>query len=222
MDPAVAEALALEVGHSEPFQDEELDSIVNLGVQHARGISGLERCRSLRILILSGYGSGEIPDLGVFAALRSLTVSDSDVHDIGAVRTVRSLLVLNMERNLVSDISPTLECAALTLLDVRGNPLSDVSYQEVVPELRDKGVDVHASGDREWTLIRELHRAGLPFSYYQYGDHHRLSRPGLTRTGIPEGGHVRITPQELEQLLATSPGDIEPLFDDPTRVSGKP
>jgi len=125
MDPAIAEAITLEVGHPVPFRDEELDSIVDLVVHRARGISGLERCRSLRILILSGYGSGEIPDLGGFPALRSLTVSDSDVRDIGAVRTAPSLLVLNMERNLVADISPTLECAGLTLLDVRGNPLSE-------------------------------------------------------------------------------------------------
>ncbi|EFL27845.1 hypothetical protein SSOG_07559 [Streptomyces himastatinicus ATCC 53653] len=212
MEPAIAEAITLEVGHPAPFRDEELDSIMDLVVHHARGSSGLERCKSLRILILSGHGSNKIPDLGGFPALESLTVSDSDVRDIGAVRTAPSLLVLSVERNLVADISPTLECARLTLLDVRGNPLSDMSYREVIPELRDKGVDVQASEEREWALTRALHAAGLPFSYYQYGDHHRLSRPGLTRTDTPEGGHIKITPQELEHLLVTSPSDIEALF----------
>jgi hypothetical protein len=68
---------------------------------------------------------------------------------------------------------------------------------------------------------RALHETGLPFAYYVDGDRHRLSRPGLTRTDIPEGGHIIISPQELEHLLATSPADIEPLFDDPTRLSGE-
>ncbi|MFI6284854.1 hypothetical protein ACIBCM_08870 [Streptomyces sp. NPDC051018] len=221
MDPAIARAITLEVGHPVPFRDEELDSIVNLAVQHARGISGLERCGSLRILILSGHGISTIPNLGGFPALRSLTVCDSDVRGIGAVSTAPSLRVLNLMRNLVADISLTLECAELSLLDVRGNPLSDMSYREVIPELRNKGVNVQASEERVWALTRALHAAGLPFCYYRYEDHHRLSRPGLTRTAVPECGHIRITPQELENLLATNPSDIEALFNDPSRVSGK-
>ncbi|RST08516.1 hypothetical protein E2C00_19645 [Streptomyces sp. WAC05374] len=218
MEPAIARAISLEVGHPEPFADDELDTIVTLGVLHARSISGLERCPSLRVLVLSGYGAGDLPDLGRFSDLSSVTVSDSDLRDLRLVHTATSLLSLNVERSLVSDISPTVECAGLGWLDVTGNPLSDESYREVLPELRAKGVDVRASEEREWSLTRALHDAGLPFAYCLHGDHHRLSRPGLTRTGNPEGGHISISPEELEHLLATSPEDIEPLFDDPNRT----
>ncbi|MGW0885656.1 hypothetical protein [Streptomyces sp. NPDC002671] len=221
MDPAIARAISLEVGHPEPFGDEELDGIVTLGIPHARGISGLERCRSLQVLVLSGYGSGDLPDLGGFTDLSSVTVSDSDLRDIRSVRTVSSLLSLNVERGLVSDLSPTLECTGLGWIDVTGNPLSEASYRYVLPELRAKGVDVRASEEREWSLTRALHEAGLPFAFYLHGDRHRLSRPGLTRTGNPEGGHIGITPDELEHLLVTSPEDIEPLFNDPSRLTGR-
>jgi Leucine-rich repeat (LRR) protein len=221
MDPAIARAIWLEVEHPEPFRDEELDNILSLGVRNARGIAGLERCRSLRVLVLSGYGTGDLPDLGGFAELSSLNVTDSDLRDIGSIHKMPSLLTLNVERSLVSDISGTLDCAGLGRLDVTGNPLSDASYREVIPELRAKGVDVRASDEREWSLTRALHAAGLPFAYYLHGNRHRLSRPGLTRTDTPEGGHIGITPEELEHLLTTSPDDIEPLFDDPTRISGQ-
>lgn len=221
MDPAVTRAIRFELGHPEPFRDEELDTITNLGVLNARSISGLARCRSLRVLVLSGYGAGELPDLSGFTALSSLKVSDSDLHDVGSARTAPSLLTLNVECSLVSDISTTLECTRLGWLDVTGNPLSDVSYREIVPALRDKGVDVRVSAEREWSLTRALHAAGLPFAYYVHGDDHLLSRPGLTHTDTPEGGHISISPQELERLLATSPEDIEPLFDDPARLPGQ-
>jgi Leucine-rich repeat (LRR) protein len=221
MDPAITRAITLEVGHPEPFRDDELDNIANLGVLNARSISGLERCRSLQVLVLTGYGASDLPDLGGFSDLSSIEVSDSDLRDIGSVRTPPSLLMLSVARSFVSDISATLECTELSWLDVTGNPLSDVSYREILPELRDKGVDVRASDEGEWSLTRALHEAGLPFAYYVHGGRHRLSRPGLTRTNTPEGGHIGITPQELEHLLETSPEDIEPLFDDPTRVSGK-
>ncbi|WP_318200118.1 hypothetical protein [Streptomyces sp. SCL15-4] len=220
MDPAIAGAISLKVGHPEPFEDEELGNIMTLGVPHARGISGLERCSSLQVLVLVGYGAGELPDLGRFPDLSSLKVSDSDLRDIGSVHEASALLSLNLERSLVSDVSPALECAGLRWIDVTGNPLSDVSYREVLPELRARGVDVRASQEREWSLTRALHEAGLPFAYYLHGDRHRLSRPGLTRTGSPEGGHIGIPPDELEHLLATSPEDIEPLFDDPNRTPG--
>jgi Leucine-rich repeat (LRR) protein len=221
MDPEVTRAIKFEVGHPEPFRDEELDNITNLGVLNARSISGLERCRSLRVLILSGYGTGELPDLSRFTALSSLRVSDSDLRDIGSARSAPSLLTLNVECSLVSDISAARECTRLGWLDVTGNPLSDVSYREIVPELRGKGVDVRVSDEREWSLTRALHEVGLPFAYYVHGDEHLLSRPGLTHTNTPEGGHISISPQELEHLLATSPEDIEPLFDDPARLSGQ-
>ncbi|MDG4791656.1 hypothetical protein O7626_38170 [Micromonospora sp. WMMD1102] len=221
MDAAIAEWLRLEVGHPEPFWDEELDKIVTFGVRHARSISGLERCRSLEVLVLSGYGCADLPDLSGFSELSSLKVADSELRDIGPVRTAPSLLVLNVERSLVTDISVTLECTELSLLDVTGNPLSDVSYREVLPELRAKGVDVHASDELDWSLTRALHESGLPFAFYQHADGHRLSRPGLTHSATPEAGHVDITPQELAHLLATSPEEIEPLFDDRTRISGR-
>lgn len=48
-------------------------------------------------------------------------------------------------------------------VDLTGNPLSEGSYSEVVPELRQLSETVTVCEEREWQITRKLHTAGVPF-----------------------------------------------------------
>ncbi|GAA3064791.1 hypothetical protein [Actinokineospora globicatena] len=219
MDPEVHNSLTRILGHAAPYEWAEVDRVDSVLVRFAKSVDGLSDLPRLGALVLSAPDVTAIPDLADLPLLSILEVSDSDVTDVRALTTATRLRDVSLLRNKITDLVPVLDCARLESLDVTGNPLSEDSYRRVLAELRDRGVRVVASQEREWRLTLALHAAGLPFSYYLGGDdRHLLSRPGVTRSPYPHVGHINVPPDELEHLLDHDPAGIEPLFDDPDRV----
>jgi hypothetical protein len=211
--PAVEAALSKKIGHPPPFTDEELMEVESLVVKNTADLSGLTQLTALRVLILRGYGGTNLAPLAGLPDLSSLTVEFSVISDLSVLPQL-PVHTLILRCNNIEDLRPLLEIRGRDLeIDVRGNPLSEVSYREIAPALREHGAKVEVSGEREWRLTRRLHSMGLPFGYYDSKEGFRLCRPGLEFTPYPEWDHPRIAPDELERMLDTDPASVHTLFE---------
>ncbi|MFE3141448.1 hypothetical protein [Streptomyces scopuliridis] len=212
-DPAISRAISANVGHPPPFSVDETQSVSSLTVRHAKSCGGLEDLCGLRILLLVGCGFPDLPPIGSLADLRNFTISESALRNLEGVGEAESLRSLELPRNFIEDLTPLLECRQLDSVNVSGNPLSEKSVQEVIPELTGKGVRVIFPTLKERELMSRMRDAGLPFSYYQMSGSFRLCRPGLDLTDMPEADHIKIAPDEVERLLGDDLEALENIFD---------
>lgn len=213
MDKQLARAIRVAVRHTQTPTEDELRTIEKLHVLRARDLSGLESCTSMRHLVLSGCDPVSFQTLTGMRDLEVAIVEYCGLKRLDGVEELSdSFLYLKAPNNSIEDLSPLLDCPGLNRLEVQGNPLSEQSYLEVLPRLRSRGVQVFASGEREWRLTRRLHEIGLPFSYYHSDEGHQLCRPGLSYTDWPATGHPIIDPDDLERLIDGEPTRIHELF----------
>lgn len=199
-DPAFAEAVTRELKHQQPFSTAELEGLTELHVRNARSLSGIASCASLEILILVGCDPVDLGALAGLSGLRSLTISDSGLHSLVGVADL-SLRRLTVPRNFINDASELLACRRLQSADLTGNPLSDASFHDVIPELAKKLRRVRHSGELAWRVTTHLHRNDVPVCCYQDDRGYRLSRPGLRLTPSPEFAHPVITEEAARALL---------------------
>lgn len=211
-DPAVHEALQRAIRHAPPFTDEELAAVTVLNVEHARDISAIAACRNINLLILIGCEVPDLDPLRDLAALESVQMEMSTLRDVTALAGAPSLIGLSLAKNMLVDLSPLLDCPKLVRLDVTGNPLSDVSYRDVLEELRRRRCLITASDEREWRLTRRLHEEGYPASFYRGLHGPMLCALGLSVTPLPEYGHVPMEPDELQRRLDAGTLDLQRLF----------
>ncbi|RLK54273.1 hypothetical protein [Actinokineospora cianjurensis] len=210
-DPAVAAALEEAIGHALPVRDEEWASVPDLAISNARDLTGLGRCGGLELLVLLGCDAVDLTEVAGLTGLRSLVVRDSGLVSLAGLGA-QPLLRAGLARNLVVDLGPLLDVTTLLDVSVEGNPLSDDSYERVIPELRARGVWVECSEPREWRLTRQLQNAGLPYCCYRDDSGLRLNSPGLRHTDTPEFGHPVVTEEELTSALASDPQQVHALF----------
>ncbi|MEU1348334.1 hypothetical protein [Streptomyces sp. NPDC005795] len=204
-DPQIARAISLETLG--------VTDISYLKVRHARTYNGLEECRALRFLILVGCSTSMLPPLDTHRSLVQLGVSDSDVRTVDGIEVAQGLHTVDLPRNFIEDLSPLLGCPQLQSLDVRGNPLSDATYRDALPELRRRGVNLVVPAIQERDLMLRMRSIGFPYSYYQMGDSHRLSRPGLSLTDMPEADHIKIGPDELSRMVTDDHEALAGIFE---------
>ncbi|WP_162890070.1 leucine-rich repeat domain-containing protein [Streptomyces olivoreticuli] len=209
-DPQIARAVSLEVDSQ---KSPGAADISYLKVRHARAYAGLEECRALRFLILVGCGASTIPPLEPHRSLIQLAVSDSDLRTVGGIEVAQELHTLDLPRNFIEDLSPLLGCPQLQSLDVRGNPLSDETYRDVLPELQRRGVKMVVPTVQERDLMVRMRSISLPYSYYRMEESYRLSRPGLGLTDMPEADHIKIGPDELSRLVAADREALASIFE---------
>jgi len=211
--PAVETALARKVGHPQPFSDDELADVESLFVKNTDDLGGLTRLPALRVLIVRGYGRTDLTQVTGLPDLSSLTAEFSAVVDVSVLpQLATNTLVLSC--NAIEDLRPALQLRQADLdIDVRGNPLSELSYRQVVPALRERGAKVEVSEERVWLLTRRLYSLGIPFDYYLAPDGNRLCRPGLAFTPHPTWAHPKIDPDDLERLLNTDLESVHALFE---------
>lgn len=213
MDPAVSKGLARAIGHPAPFTREELASIGRLQIRRAKCVSGAHACTSLRTVILAGCDSIDLSELGQLKHLDTLFVSDSAVRELAPIEPLQ-LATCNIPRNAITDLEPLLNIPRLVFVNVIGNPLSWLSYAEIIPQLKARNVEVEMSGELEWRITARLHGSGVPISCYKTPDAYRLCRPGLTLTSFPECNHAAISEDGVRSLLNRDPEDAHRFFDD--------
>ncbi|SEQ94256.1 hypothetical protein [Actinokineospora terrae] len=211
LDPAVAAAVEDAVGHALPARDDEWAGIGRLALSNARDLTGLRRCDGLELLVLLGCDPVDLTEVAELARLRSLVVRDSGLVSLAGLHAL-PLVRAELARNLVVDLGPLLDVTTLLGVSVEGNPLSDDSYERVIPALRARGVRVECSQPREWRLTRRLQDAGLPYCCYRDDSGLRLNSPGLRHTDQPEFGHPVVTEDELTSALASDPEQVHALF----------
>jgi len=213
MDPAVSKGLARAIGHPAPFTREEMGSIDRVQIRRAKSISGVHVCDSLRTIILAGCDSINLGELSGLKDLDTLFVSDSAVRELTPIEPLQ-LATCNIPRNMITDLTPLLNIPRLVFVNVIGNPLSQLSYEEVIPQLKGRGIEVEMSGELEWRITTRLHRSGVPISCYKAPDSYRLCRPGFALTPFPDYDHAAISEDDARSLLDRDPEDAHRFFED--------
>ena len=171
-DPNLEEAIREVIGRPEgAIYTTDLKRLTGLDANHKHivDLTGLEHCINLTKLHLdSNY---EISDLSPLAGLTNLIVlhlRDNQISDISPLANLTKLMRLYLQGNQISDITPLANLTKLTKLhlewnqisdlkplvdniglsegnkvDLRGNPLSDISTKVYIPQLEKRGVKVY-------------------------------------------------------------------------------
>lgn len=211
MEPQVLKGLELARLHQRMRGVDETQTITELHVSHATSLNGLRNFPALEVLILSGCDPVSLAELPHLDQLISLNIADSALRDLDGIERFPSLLVLDVQRNLLRDVSPLLDCTA-TNIAVSGNPLSRQSHEQVLPALTARRVRVSAAEPREWRLTCRMHAAGVPLSCWKSGSEHFLYAPGLGITAFPERNRIAVDVDQLEAVVARDPHELLTLF----------
>ncbi|MEV6639229.1 hypothetical protein [Amycolatopsis sp. NPDC051371] len=211
-DPAVAKALESAIGHGPPLEDAEWRKLKELTIHHARDLTGIERCAELTMLFVLGCDAVDIKTISRLTSLKSLVVTDSGLTSLDGMGDL-SLMQFDISQNLVTDLTPLLSLRNVQNLDTIGNPLTVESYDEVLPELRGRGMYITSSDRSEWELTLRMQEAGLPFICYRADNILRLASPGFRLTKLPDYGHSAVTEDELRKALDEDPQRVYRLFD---------
>ncbi len=65
-----------------------------------------------------------------------------EISDLSPLKNCPKLETLELDAQKISDLTPLLEMKNLVIVNIRGNPLDEKSINEVIPILRERGVDV--------------------------------------------------------------------------------
>ena len=119
---------------------------LNLYTNEISDLSPLAGLTDLRWLRLSNNLIWDISHLSSLTELRGLTLNVNAVSDISHLSDMIHLERLNIWDCDIVDLSPLVENAGLSgkkdFIDLRDNPLSDISINTHIPVLRERGVRV--------------------------------------------------------------------------------
>ena len=105
----------------------------------------IAKLTKLTWLNLKGNSISNIVWVSRLTNLTWLNLRGNSVSDISSIRKLTQLIWLNLRENDISDISPLIANAGLGSGDtviVKGNPLSDQSFNTYIPFLQSRGVTV--------------------------------------------------------------------------------
>ena len=108
-------------------------------------ISAVAGLTNLRTLYLHYNSISDISAVAGLTKLTDLSLEGNSISDISAVAGLTKLTDLYLRNNIISDISAVVSNTGLGSrdeVDVRGNPLSDVSMNTHIPALESRGVKV--------------------------------------------------------------------------------
>ena len=108
-------------------------------------ISGIEKCVNLTELNLTGNSIGDIAPLSDLRDLKELFLSSNQISDIGPLSRLRLLNDLRLADNQIIDIKPLVDNRGIhsgDYVDLRTNPLRDISIDQYIPKLRARRVNV--------------------------------------------------------------------------------
>ena len=190
-----------------------LTSLTRLYLQRNQiaDISALSSLTRLDTLDLVGTQITNISPLSSLSNLTELRLDRNQIVDISMLASLTNLTHLYLKNNLIEDIEPLVTNAGLgegDNVDLADNPLSDTSVNVYIPQLRDRGVDVHWKWDEEpgegerpsqegiWNVdtIEEASQiTGYP-----------VATPAFIPDGFQRGSRIMVS-----QLGAGLPEDIE-------------
>src|SRR5262245_59194358 len=104
----------------------------NLGITN---LVGLEKCRELAALDLSGNKIAGLAPLKDLARLQSLTLSDNQIEDLTPLGGIAALQYLELSRNRVKDLRPLQALTNLSALYLSQNQVVDAAPVLRLPRL---------------------------------------------------------------------------------------
>ena len=123
--------------------------VLDLTATTVDDISPLQVLSQLEGLYLGDNGIGDASALNGLPRLRWLLLTDNAIEDINPLVVLTELDFLDLADNTVEDIFPLVQNPGLAAGDsvvLSGNPLSPVSRDELIPDLRARGVEVLFDG----------------------------------------------------------------------------
>lgn len=125
--------------HIEPADFGQIDGSLDVGYYGLDDINGIEYCRNVRVLNLSGNDIGNIYDLQYLTQLEELYAADNNIRDIESIEELDNLEIVDLSGNDIEDISPLLKMSGLKFVNIRNNPVND---KAVIEKLEVAGVIV--------------------------------------------------------------------------------
>ena len=138
------------------FYDNQIDDIsplanltrltrLELDRNDIEDISALADLTRLTQLELQDNRISDVSALASLTRLERLELQGNDIEDISALANLTRLNWLELQDNQIEDISPLVDNPGLSegdTVDLRNNPLNDISINTYIPELEKRGVDV--------------------------------------------------------------------------------
>jgi len=138
------------------FYDNQIDDIsplanltrltrLELDRNDIEDISALADLTRLTQLELQDNRISDVSALASLTRLERLELQGNDIHDISALVNLTRLNWLELQDNQIEDISPLVDNPGLSegdTVDLRNNPLNDISINTYIPKLEKRGVDV--------------------------------------------------------------------------------
>lgn len=116
-----------------------LNNLESLVINHIKykDLNFLENMSWLKHFRIYGFEKQDLPNFDYFPHLKSLTLSDGDLTDLGVLKNVViTLNNLDISRNQITDISPVEKFKDLSFLSVSGNPIQSINVVSKLPKLR--------------------------------------------------------------------------------------
>ena len=108
-------------------------------------ISQLSQLTNLEVLWLMNNQITDISPLSNLTNLTTLFLGDNQISDLSSLSSLPKLTALEIKSNEIADIAPLVENGDLAeedIVDLQGNPLSEISENVYVPQLEERGVTV--------------------------------------------------------------------------------
>jgi len=102
-------------------------------------LKGIEHCRNITILNLSGNHIDKIERLSGLGMLELLYLSDNNIESIDCLLNLQNLKELDISFNSIEDISVLLKLNELIYVNMLDNPIKN---RDVIKELEDRGIIV--------------------------------------------------------------------------------
>ena len=134
------------------------------GRRHVDDPLTAERLALLRSLHAFNRGVFDLTGLEAAGNLTELHLGSNGVSDLGPISDL-PLATLDLDDNLVTDLSPLVGTDSLETLRLNRNPLSEESLNAHIPSLRARGVSVHVE-TVEWTVAAGGTKATFDTSGY--------------------------------------------------------
>ena len=129
---------------------DQLENLTNLRLLHAwnnqiADIRPLKNLTDLRALDLGGNQIEDISSLSELKELGSLSLGRNRIMDVSTLSALTNLTKLDLNNNQISELQPLVDNSGLgkgDTVEIKGNPLSDISYNTHIPALQVRGVNV--------------------------------------------------------------------------------
>ncbi len=214
-DPGLTESIARDIGAPPPFRKETLEQIDLLIVERARSLEGICTLKNLKKLSVVKTPLKTLSFLQQCRQLKRLTVRESLLEDISETRLLSVCNTFEFIRSRVRDLTPLLDAESGMIFNLRGNPLSDESYRDILPRLEEGALEVTFDTEDIWQLNRRLDEQGVPaaFSAHHEDGHRLVPLTDDLQFDQKEFVYAVISPNELAAELDKSEIDLAGLIE---------